>query len=191
MARPKGTTRAKKAISRAEFDRLIDFTQKTKHLQQQRARVKLRRAFILLYITGCRISEIVDLTTADLRYMIKQKEYSLTNNTKTGKSRMIVFTDAQLKLLEQIIPGENINIKLFDVTAGYLTRKANAVIHKCLGELYSTHSFRAGYVTRLANSGANIKLIQEDIGHTNTATTARYIKVTDEDKRKAKEKLEW
>ena len=190
MARPIGTTRAKKAIEKYEFDKLISFTNTTKHLAQQRARVKLKRAFTLLYVTGCRISEIVDFTTNDIRDMIEKKEYSLSNNTKTKKARLMIFGAQECEILKTLLVPEN--IKLFNnVTVGYLTLKCNDIIHKCLGSLYSTHSFRAGYVTRLAKSGENIELIRSDIGHKNIATTARYIKVTDEDKRKAKERLVW
>ena len=189
MARPKGTTRAKKAIGKFEFEKLIAFTKRTSCLQQQRARVKLIRAYTLLYVTGCRISEIIDFQTKDLQKIIENKEYSLTNDTKTDTPRLIILSDQQIELIKSITPHEN--IKLFDVSIGYLTIKANNVIHKCLGDLYSSHSFRAGYITRLANNGANAKLIQEDIGHAKVETTMRYIKVTDEDKRKAKEKLSW
>jgi integrase len=189
MARPIGTTRVKKPIEKYEFEKLILFISKTKFIKQQRLRVKLKRAFTLLYLTGCRISEIIDLTTNDINKIVEYKEYSLSNNTKTKTSRLIVFSTAQIDLLKTIIP--RVNIKLFDVTTEYFTIKANLLIHKCLGLLYSTHSFRVGYVTRLANNGENIELIRSDIGHKNIATTARYIKVTSEDKRKAKERLSW
>jgi integrase len=189
MARPKGTTRAKKPIEKYEYEKLMSFANRSKFIKQHRLRIKLKRVFTLLYITGCRISEIIDLSTSDLKMMCEHKEYSLANNTKTKKSRLIVFSDSQIELLKSIVPS--VQIKLFDVSSSYLTIKTNNIIHKCLGELYSTHSFRAGYVTRLANTGANIKLIQEDIGHTNISTTIRYIKIKDDQKREAKEKLIW
>jgi integrase/recombinase XerC/integrase/recombinase XerD len=189
MARPKGTTKAKKPIRQDDYYKLIKFVQYSKHLQQQRAKVKLKRLFTLLYVTGCRISEVCELKTSDLKQMIQQKEYSLTNNTKTKQSRLIVFSDKQLEILKTIIPPEE--IRLFDVSGEYLNIKANKVIQACLGELYSTHSFRAGYITRLAENGANIKLIQEDIGHRKVATTLNYIKVEDDLKRSAKESLKW
>ena len=192
MARPKGTTRAKKAIEKYEYEKLMTFTTKSPAIKQQRLRVKLRRAFTLLFITGCRVSEIVEFTTKDLKEMIEKKEYSLTNATKTSQSRLITLSDKQVAVLKTLLP-ENLatDFKLFDATAGYITIKCNDIIHKCLGKLYSTHSFRAGYITRLANNGENIELIRSDIGHTKIATTARYIKVTEELKRAAKEKLDW
>jgi len=187
--RPVGTTRARKHIEKIEYERLIRFVNRSGFIKQERVKVKLRRCFTLLYVTGCRISEIVGFTTMDLRAMVQDREYSLTNATKTKQSRLIILGEKQAELIRKITP--DFNVRLFDVSARYLTGKANEVIHACLGELYSTHSFRSGYVTRLANSGANLKLIQEDVGHCNMATTARYIRVTDEQKRAAKEKLAW
>lgn len=187
--RPVGTTRAKKPIDKIEYERLMRFISRSGFIKQERVKAKLRRCFTLLYVTGCRISEIVDFDTMDLRAMAEQREYSLTNATKTKQSRLIILGQKQAELIRKITPS--FNVRLFDVSARHLTAKANEVIHACLGELYSTHSFRAGYVTRLANSGANLKLIQEDVGHSNMATTARYIKVTDDQKRAAKERLAW
>jgi integrase len=188
-----GTTRAKKPILKDDFYRLISFTTKTNHLQQQRARVKLKRAFTILYLTGCRISEIVDFTVSDLKKTIESKELLIkSTKTKTNQDRLISFSNKQIETLKTLLPQvPNSNFKLFDVTAGYLTIKCNDVIHKCLGSLYSTHSFRAGYITRLANNNENIELIRSDIGHKNISTTAIYIKVTEEEKREAKEKLDW
>ena len=189
MARPKGTTRAKKAIGKYEFERLIYFVNKTHFIKQQKVRVRLKRVFTLLYLTGCRISELQNFRTKDIKEMIEKKEYSTTNQTKMKQSRLIVFGDNQLQLLKDILP--QFEVSIIDVCVSALTKQANDVIHFCLGELYSTHSFRTGYITRLANSGENIELIRSDIGHKNITTTARYIKVTDEQKRAAKEKLDW
>ncbi len=194
MARPIGTTRAKKAIKKEEYEKLIRFVNHSNQLHQQRLRTKMRRLFVLLYATGCRVSEVCDFTFGDIKYMVDQKEYSLTNATKTKRSRLIVLSDKQVSIIKALVPDYPVSseTKLFDGSgSSYLTVKANDIIHKCLGELYSTHSFRAGYITRLAENGANPKLIQEDIGHSKVATTLGYIKVTDDMKRLAKEGLVW
>lgn len=190
MARPIGTTRVKKPITKFEFDKLIHFVGRTNHIHHSGLRERLRRAFTLLFITGCRVSEIMNFTSDDVRKMILEKEFSLANNTKTKSSRLITYADGQLELLRNILPVGQ--VRLFgDVSLEYFNIKMNKIIHLCLGELYSSHSFRSGYITRLALNGENIKLIQEDIGHRSIQTTARYIKITSEDKRTAKSKLEW
>jgi len=82
MARPKGTTRAKKPIMKKEFDRLINAVNRSLEIKSP-TKLKLTRAFTLLYLTGCRVSEIAYFKSDDVREMIHDNEYSLTNDTKT------------------------------------------------------------------------------------------------------------
>ena len=64
-------------------------------------RSKLKTAFTILYVTGCRISEIVNFTKEDIESMIKNKEFSLNNSNKTKIPRLIEFSDSQISLLEK------------------------------------------------------------------------------------------
>ena len=45
-----------------------------------------------------------------------------------------------------------------------------------------THSFRHKFATDLLRKGANIRTVQELLGHTSLAVTERYLAVTDENK---------
>jgi len=80
--RPKGTTRAKKPIQKREYERLMLATRNSLVIKSA-TRVKLQRAFTLLYLTGCRVSEIANFTKDEMEMFIKHNEFSLTNNTKT------------------------------------------------------------------------------------------------------------
>ena len=97
MARPAGVTKAKKAIRKQDFERLLDFVGKNKVMNHP-TRYKLRTAYTLLYCTGCRISEIVNFTRDDLEQMIKYKEFSLDNKNKTKRPRLIEFSDNKIVL---------------------------------------------------------------------------------------------
>lgn len=197
MARPAGTTRAKKPILKKEFDRLINATNRSLELQSQ-TKMKLTRAFTLLYLTGCRISEIASLKSADIEQMISENEYSLTNSTKTKTARLISFSEnqTQIEFLKKILPSAD----------GYLFPRNNAnepmhteslklmmnrFIQKILGTLYSTHSFRAGYITTAHQLGLSLEHIRQDIGHASIATTARYATVTHTEISQAKNRRVW
>jgi len=197
MARPAGTTRAKKPILKKEFDRLITATNRNLSLQHS-SKIKFKRAFTLLYITGCRVSEIVQLHSKDIEMMIKNNEFSLRNNTKTKSSRLITFDEnrVQIEFLRNILPADNEylfikNNSIKPQTVSSLKYQMNKFIHKTLGELYSTHSFRAGYITTAHQVGLSIRHIQEDIGHSNSATTARYITVTHDEISRGKNRIGW
>ncbi len=197
MARPSGTTRAKKPILKDDFNRLINATRKTGTLQAG-TKAKLLRAFTLLYLTGCRISEIINFKTSDLISMCDMNEYSLTNNTKTNKSRLISF-DAdgiQVQMIRDILPSQEIylfskNNSDHPMAIDSLKLQMNNFLQRVLGQLYSTHSFRSGYVTLLHQAGESLELIREDIGHTNLSTTARYTTVTSKEIAQSKNKRDW
>jgi len=192
-----GTTRAKKPILKKEFERLIHAVKNNKTLKSN-SKPKLIFAFTLLYLTGCRISEIVNFSTKDLLETIKNNEYSLTNKTKTKTSRLITFDEKrqQIEILKKILPDKEIylfhkNNSTKPMTVVGLTNNINDFIHAVLGTLYSTHSFRAGYITASHQLRLSLEHIRQDIGHKNIATTARYATVTNEEISKAKNLRSW
>jgi site-specific recombinase XerD len=197
MSRPKGTTRAKKPILKKEFDRLINATNRSLDLQSA-TKVKFVSAFTMLYLTGCRISEIINFNASDVKQMIGENEYSLTNKTKTKKSRLINFDSNrnQIEFLKKILPADEKylfarNNSNTPMSVGALTLMMNRFIHSILGELYSTHSFRAGYITAAHQLGLSLEHIRQDIGHTCIATTARYATVTNDEISRGKNQRVW
>jgi len=197
MARPKGTTRAKKPILKADYEKLMLRISESLDVRSS-TKVKLKRAFTLLYLTGCRISEISKLHANDIKEMIEANEYSLTNQTKMKKPRLITFDTQHLQkeILISMLPEDDVylfarNNSNEPMTASALTTLANQSIHKILGTFYSTHSFRAGYITIAHQSQLSLEHIREDMGHKNIATTARYATVTTAEISHGKTKREW
>lgn len=195
--RPVGTTRAKKPILKKEFDRLIRAIHHNTDIKSP-TKLKLTRAFTLLYLTGCRAGEIVNMTRSDLEQMIHENEYSLTNATKTKTPRLISFDEskAQIEFLKKLLPekGEYLfarNNSDTPMTASALKLLMNTFIHTILGALYSSHSFRAGYITAFHQQGLSLEHIRQDIGHANIATTARYATVTNEEISRGKNHRAW
>ncbi|MCX6076029.1 MAG: tyrosine-type recombinase/integrase [Campylobacterales bacterium] len=192
-----GTARAKKPILKKEFDHLINATNRSLELQSQ-TKMKFIRAFTLLYLTGCRISEIAKLTSIDIEQMIQANEYSLTNSTKTKSARLISFSEnlEQIEFLKKILPHANgylfpRNNSKEPMHTQSLKLMMNKYIQKVLGTLYSTHSFRAGYITTAHQIGLSLEHIRQDIGHASIATTARYATVTHTEIAAAKNQRVW
>ena len=197
MARPKGTTRAKKPILKKEYERLTHAVNKSIVIKSP-TKMKLIRAFTLLYLTGCRVSEIAHFKTKDVAFMIQNNEYSLSNDTKTKTARLITYDEnyVQIEFLKKILPlndgylfARNNSNEAMTVSA--LKLLMNKFIHRVLGELYSTHSFRTGYITTAHQQGLSLEHIREDIGHKNIATTARYATVTSAEIAHAKSLRSW
>jgi len=194
--RPTGTTRAKKPILKREFDRLIRAVNHNTEIKSV-TKAKLISAFTLLYLTGCRVSEIVHLTRDDLDRMITENEYSLTNATKTKTPRLISFDEGktQIEFLRRLAPLKKCifyrNGSEKPMTVSALTLLLNQFIHGVLGELYSSHSFRAGYITAFHQQGLSLEHIRTDIGHASIATTARYATVSHEEISRGKNLRQW
>lgn len=195
MARPAGVTKAKKAIRKQDFERLLDFVGKNKMMNHP-TRSKLKTAYTLLYCTGCRISEIVKFTRDDLEQMIKYKEFSLNNRNKTKKPRLIEFSDYQVVLLEKTLTKEtgflfkkNNSIEPMSITG--LTTLCNEYIQVALGELYSSHGFRRNMITQILRKTGRIKLAQVHIGHKSAATTTKYDTPEDGEIRNTLNSINW
>jgi len=197
MSRPTGTTRAKKPILKKEYERLINATHKSLSIRAS-TRVKLTNAFTLLYLTGCRVSEIINVTKQDIQEMIQTNEHSLSNNTKTKQSRLISFDSdgVQAQILKDIefldggyLFAKNNSSQAMTVSA--LKLMMNQFIQRVLGKLYSTHSFRTGYITTAHQLGLSLEHIRQDIGHKSISTTARYATVTNAEISHGKTLREW
>jgi len=195
--RPKGSTRAKKPIQKREYERLMIATRNSKNIKDS-TRVKLQRAFTLLYLTGCRVSEIANFTKDEMEMFVRDNEFSLKNDTKSKKPRLISLDDERVQsmMLRKILPRKDKylfakNNSTEPMRADSLKLLMNTFIHKILGELYSTHSFRQGYVTTQHKLGFSLEFIRKDIGHVNISTTARYATVTPREIASAKSAIDW
>lgn len=187
MSVPKtGTKKVRKPIFKKEFDLLMDSLDQIRTLS---TRKKIQRAIVLLYVTGARVNEIANLTKTNIEQMIEENEYQLYCS-KTSSIRLIVLDDKnkQSNLLKDIFAFKKLeNSYLFysnktqrPMTVSSLTQLLNSYIEKVLGKLYTSHSFRIGYVTKIYKK-KDLKTANQAVGHTLMATTARYATVTTED----------
>ena len=190
--RPKGTTLARKNIYEADFKKLIDYIDSSSIKTKQNA----KKAFYLLYYFGFRAGELTKLKNSHIQKMAREDVISIGNDTKTKKAREAYIAPENTALLKEIFHEElteDENFTLLSPTKNRLEtynqasfiKMLNRVIKMALGKQYSTHSFRAGYITTLHRAGVSIPVIQEVIGHTKPNTTMRYIKVDEFEKRDA------
>lgn len=191
--RPIGSTKDRQPIFKEEFDRLIELTKHDKDIQKN-TKLKLLRAYTLLYLTGCRVSEIINFTCKDLETIIRHKAISLGNDTKTKKPRALMFNDEGIKMLTSLsyvdCPKSSETFfysNTYDtpMDEAVFTRIINTHLESKLGALYTSHSFRAGYVTRIIEVTGNPKTAQDLVGHSNLKTTLGYVSTTPARKQEA------
>jgi integrase len=192
--RPKGKKMERKDIYADEFKQLINWIEESN--MKNLAKSNAIKAFYLLYFFGFRAGEIANLKNSHIYQMQKEHVISLCNNTKTKTPREAYISDRYTSLLEKIFKEnleENENYVLISpiinrmehYSSAGLIAMLNKVLKKALGEQYTTHSFRAGYITELHNAGVDIKVLSQLIGHRNIATTYIYIKISEQQKRDA------
>ncbi len=148
----------------------------------------------VIYSTGLRISELTSLNIKDID--LKRKEFAV--RWKWKKIRVVYLTDDSIKLVNNYLDKRNDhlsplfirhNIKQENIDAlenekvrlsrFFITNmiKSYAVKAMILKDI-SAHTLRHSFATTLLSAGADIRSIQEMLGHSSITTTQVYTHVT-------------
>jgi integrase/recombinase XerD len=144
----------------------------------------------LLYASGLRVSELVALPKSAAR----TRESLIVVRGKGSRERLVPLTDAAKNaarkyLSELEAQGRAAGPWLFpsDSESGHLTRQAFARDLKAAagaaglrGNDISPHVLRHAFASHLLQNGADLRLIQELLGHADISTTQIYTHVLDE-----------
>jgi len=183
---PKVPKRLPKALKVDEILKLIEAASVDKPELAKRNEALIE----ILYATGARISEVTELSLAD----IKELDNNLTIKLygKGGKERVVpVGNFARLSLenyltssRSYLLKGKD-NQKVFLNTRGAgLSRQSaweiiqNAAVRAGIESDVSPHSLRHSFATHLLDGGADIRVVQELLGHSSVTTTQIYTLVT-------------
>lgn len=151
--------------------------------------IRNRLIIELLYATGIRLSELTHLTLQDIDY--KAKEIRILG--KGNKERIVFFGDYAKKYLlnyleirPHFLQGKSNSILLLNKQGGSLTnRGVQQIVDKvvqmaALKHHISPHVLRHTFATDLLNQGADLKSVQELLGHASLSTTQIYTHITNE-----------
>lgn len=147
----------------------------------------------LLYATGCRVSELVGLTldTIDLGNMF------VLLHGKGNKDRLVPIGHTCREAVEKYLNGARQALMarynaaphdklLVNRLGGPLTdRSVRRILDKYIKKLalrknVSPHTIRHTFATHLLDHGADLRAVQELLGHANLSTTQIYTHVTTE-----------
>lgn len=180
---PKLGLRLPKAISIEQVNQLLAATD-GEELPQLRDKALLE----LLYATGARVSEVVNLNVDD---MLEQDVVRLTG--KGNKQRIVpvgsfarAAVDAYLVRARPVLSTRGkATPALFLGVRGHRVSRQNAwlIIRAAaeraeLGIEVSPHTLRHSFATHLLSGGADVRVVQELLGHSSVATTQIYTLVT-------------
>jgi len=161
----------------------------------QLARIRMHLLLELLYATGMRVSELVSLPVKVLR----QEGRFLMIRGKGNKERLVPLSQSAivaLKLYGRMLAAENDAAKvlqespwLFPAASkeGYLPRQVFARDLKNLAiragltpSMISPHVMRHAFASHLLANGADLRVVQELLGHSDISTTQIYTHVLEE-----------
>ncbi len=140
----------------------------------------------LLYSAGIRVSELINLKTKNLD--IKQQIIRVFG--KGSKERIVPINKKCIVILKKYLKKREITALKFDsedflflnekgkkITRQYvynIIKKQGRKIHKSI----SPHTLRHTYATHLLENGADLRVVQELLGHASIVTTQLYTHVS-------------
>lgn len=149
--------------------------------------VRNRAMMETLYGCGLRVSELIELR---LSKIFMDEEYLVVTG-KGDKERVVPMSPAAIEAIREYLPERStINIKSTDRDFLFLSRRGTHltrvmifyIVKKLAAEAgvrksISPHTFRHSFATHLLEGGANLRAIQQMLGHESIATTEIYIHI--------------
>lgn len=157
---------------------------------QKEVDLRNRALFELMYACGLRVSEIVALRLEDIDFI--DQVVHITG--KGDKQRIVPFYDMAKEILlhyieevrEKWIQKEKHSIVFINQRGkGLTTRGVQYLMQKQADALNMSihihpHMFRHSFATHLLDNGADLRLVQELLGHSSLSTTQIYVHVSQE-----------
>ena len=189
---PKKGRALPKTLSEEETDRLLARAAEEAATEgdDRLSRLRMLALIELCYATGMRVSELVSLPAT----VLGEEGRFLVIRGKGAKERLVPLTRAAIAAVAaygrelQAVHGDKQFRHLFpaDSATGYLPRQVFARDLKSLGaraglraDKLSPHVIRHAFASHLLANGADLRVVQELLGHSDIATTQIYTHVLD------------
>ncbi len=171
-------------LTEEEVSKLLSFSPKNSYEYRNKAILEL------LYASGLRVSELIHLTFSDI-----DLEASMIRVYGKGKKERLIpigeYATVALKIYIEnhrsfLIKKERSDYLFLNNHGKMITRQG---VFKMLKQLakemkiqvnFSPHTLRHSFATHLLNHGADLRSIQELLGHSDISTTQIYTHVTSE-----------
>lgn len=184
ITNPKTPKKLPKVLSEEEVDKLLDINLKTDFDYRNKAMLEL------MYSSGLRVSELINLTVNDIDLI----NSSVRIFGKGSKERIVPLNDYAIEALNNYISnhrrslfkhGEN-NYLFLNNHGNKMTRQGffktlqKIAKDKGIKSELSPHTLRHSFATHLLKHGADLRSIQELLGHSDISTTQIYTHITSE-----------
>jgi len=177
-------------LTKDEIKQLLDSIKNKKH----------KLLIELMYSSGLRVSEAVNMKLNELN--LNEKIGKVVSG-KGRKDRLIILSNTLIDHIEKYQKyreKKNINSEFLfpsnkDKSVPITVRQAQKIITKTaerakLNKRVFCHALRSSFATHLLESGTDIRIIQELLGHNSIATTQRYVSVSTSQLKKIRSPLD-
>jgi integrase/recombinase XerC len=199
VSTPSVPRRLPTVLTAEEINRFLDWmnaleprvSPKTNPKTAQRLLLRDRAIFELLYGSGLRVSELTGMNLAD----IDQREQSVRVRGKGNKERVVPYGSKARAALEAYWPARE---ELLDEggsrgkrEAAFVNSRGGRLTERSVARLVKSyarqaeihwnlhpHALRHAFATHLLADGADLRAIQELLGHKSLSTTQRYTHVS-------------
>ena len=140
----------------------------------------------LLYGCGLRISELINLKLSDMEF----EAGFLRVTGKGNKQRLVPMGEYARKSIEKYLISydhkklqRSSNLLIYNNMGGELSRVGlwkiikKRVLEAGITKQVSPHTFRHSFATHLIEGGADLRIVQEMLGHADITTTQIYTKI--------------
>ena len=135
----------------------------------------------MFYSTGCRVSEMINVKISDIDFTNK----TIRIMGKGSKERIVYFGDYASKYLDNYLKKVKCDKYLFTNKKGekLTINEVEQIVKDIMKHIsvkthVTPHTLRHTFATHLLNNGADIKTVQELLGHANLSTTGIYTHVS-------------
>ena len=159
--------------------------------------VRDKALILAMYSAGLRISEVVSLSMKNISNTLEEARIT----GKGGKQRYVFFSQEAITAIAEYIPQRSARLRMAGIDgkdgALFINRKGKPISvpgvrwiisryaqHSGLGKNIHPHSLRHSFATHLVNSGCDVRVVQEMLGHASLSTTQRYTHVNIENLKK-------
>ena len=193
---PKTESRSLKFLERDQIDRLVTSTDTSK-----KEGIRDRAILELLFSTGLRVSELVRLNRDQIN--LERREFGVIG--KGGRARLVFVSDRAGDWIKRYLEKrEDVYKPLFirysgaksEENSGEKMRLTARSIERIVKKYVrisripvdaTVHTLRHSFATDLLTNGADIRSVQEMLGHKNIATTQIYTHITNKQLREVHE----
>lgn len=153
--------------------------------------IRDRAILEMLYATGCRVTELVSIDLHDLDF--ETRTVMLTG--KGDKQRLVPVGSFAIEAVERWLPKRlDLRVPARDSGALFLTARGNRLSRQSVWRLVRNHGEAAGIdrdrlsphvlrhsaATHMVEGGADLRTVQELLGHASLSTTQIYTRVSPE-----------